>query len=788
MRRHRLVAVLSSVAIGVTLSVVPLPTVLGPVAPAGATVATSAGSLAEYELHDTFDGATDNGPHYGLNTRLAQRQLGSASPVGYTRRSGYVTGSAGLSSVQVNHPSFAGKLSFHQPSGQTIPTTAVRLDAPVVPSAQGLRARASVSPLLADDSGAAQHAWTSLMLTQSATSNGYVTASDIELGVLVRSSGRVEIYERGTALVPYQPSGISTAYVDLTRAATYDVEVRLASTVAVVTVNGVEIRAGVTAQSDRRHYVMLGNYFDPAITGTTVSTVDDLEVWRVATVQHYGHYWTRYLDKSSTPWVERDHLPEVDVATNFNFVQHADELPGCGFRECVLEARWQFFPDETRRLDPGYQTNWDGLVADIGTNHDRIAAFYIIDEPYNGDAHLPTRSELDTSIATIRESYPNIPIMATFAGAILFPDSSCGANKVVLDCVGGVPDGLDWIGVDQYEPISSTDNVFDAREALQLLEPRISTRQRMFLVPQSHANSTTNPVTDTEMASLNHDYRDLADEFNDGYAASAPGWRSVVGMFVFGRFKPNVAAIPVTIGEQYCLGLEAMDAQTIAFHDSYDDANNATADYGLNQSTAARQCKSAWTTTGTSYVRRSGVWNTSTVPGASYNQVNHASQPDRMAFFVGPSAVMVNTALTPGADGIRVSADLSPLTNDDGAGQAAIDGWLTLMLSSSSANNGWIQDGGIDVAVQVRSSGLVQIVSRGTTLTSATAARTATYHVDVTVDGDDVVARVNGVELRASIGTAAASPYYLYESSYWPTGTTGAASTVDNLMVSTRKT
>lgn len=269
-RRSRARALAPVVAAAIIASGLSVP--LATAQPAAAAVAP--------EFTDSFDGARDADPTYGLNDSLSTRQSGPGKGVTYTRVHGSFTTPAATPpsyASQVNHPDFPGMLSFWAQ------TSAVRLDAPAMTdAADSYTVTARVDPD-AKARGGNPDDWVSLMLAKSSATTGYVTASTVDAGLTVSRNGKVMLYQRGTAL---WASELMAA-----RAATgFDVTLTVtgASTSTpslAVTVNGAT-RTSALSGALRQPSVLVGAYLSNGSATTTaeVSTVDRLTVSRVA---HY---------------------------------------------------------------------------------------------------------------------------------------------------------------------------------------------------------------------------------------------------------------------------------------------------------------------------------------------------------------------------------------------------------------------------------------------------------------------------------------------------------------------
>ncbi|HEY0699402.1 MAG TPA: hypothetical protein VGD43_16505, partial [Micromonospora sp.] len=239
----------------------------------------AAQAATSYDLVDSFGGARDAAPTYGLNDSLGTRQSGPARGVTFTRTHGSWTSPAATppsSYSQVNNPDFPGTLSFW------IGNSAVRLDAPVSTDTSDAYTVAATMNPNANLYGGVVTDWTSLMLSSSSRSTGYVTAGDIELGLTVRRNGEVMLYRGGVAqwgsslIATRQSTGFVTT-ITVSAASS-------GSPTVTVTVNGVT-RTSALGVALPQPYLYLGAYLSSGSATSPygeVSTVDDLKVSRVA--------------------------------------------------------------------------------------------------------------------------------------------------------------------------------------------------------------------------------------------------------------------------------------------------------------------------------------------------------------------------------------------------------------------------------------------------------------------------------------------------------------------------
>ncbi|MET9231728.1 hypothetical protein [Lentzea sp. NPDC003310] len=329
-------------------------------------------------FEDTFEGAADADPTYGLNDNLVARQ--GTGAVTYSRVSGrWNTGTVPRPwFAQVGHPNHRGKLSLH------LGTTAVRLDAPSTGS--------SISATLTPVAGSRTSGdWSSIVLSRSANSWGYVSNQDVDLGFLVRANGGVQIFQAGQPVVDL-PS-FAQAGAD----GSFAVTLTLAGPALDLTVNGTRrtITLGAAVPTGRL-WLYLGRYSDD---DRTVSLVDDLRIERLnsddlrkrpgSRLRYFGYFGARLNAAGG------NHLPEVRGRSNLNWVQISDAdayrpevLDDCAPAGCVVHTGNEFFDCDAGRcpLYPNAAERWQVLAAKVRPYLDRVAGFVLQDEPFHRGA------------------------------------------------------------------------------------------------------------------------------------------------------------------------------------------------------------------------------------------------------------------------------------------------------------------------------------------------------------------------------------------------------------------
>ncbi|PSL57464.1 hypothetical protein B0I31_102443 [Saccharothrix carnea] len=488
---------------------------------AGVAAASPAPAAAP-RFTDSFDGAVDLDPTYGLNDGLARRQVGEQRGVTYTRTSGvwYPASAPRPWYSQVNHSNRPGTLSFW------LGHSAVRLDAPVVAGADGsIAVRAVVDPVVGDT---ASGQWASLVLTADRNSSGYATNGEVDLGVLVRSTGVVDAFHGGAA------AGRGRAQPDGGRFAV-TVTARPGDHVATVAVNDAPaFPVTLSRPFPASPTLFLGAYLDDP---NATSTFDDLAVSAVdnsaltpppdSSVRHFGHFAARL-----TPALG-NHLPEVSGRSNLNHVNISDYaryapevLDSCGPASCAVYTGFEFFtgcdaadsPD--CRLHPEYAQRWERLAAAVEPRYERVAAFYLLDEPFH---HGARSADLATAARAIKARFPGAKVMLVEAGK----------HVAAMD----VPTEVDWVGFDEYcEPVSSVEGLLNSLEAN--LEPH----QQVYLFPRAAplraCGTAAGFQTDADLARLQWEYLALAERHP-----------RVAGLMTFGLWVEDtpVARLPATL-------------------------------------------------------------------------------------------------------------------------------------------------------------------------------------------------------------------------------------------------
>ncbi|QSQ20354.1 hypothetical protein JY651_34585 [Pyxidicoccus parkwayensis] len=470
--------------------------------PEALTSASQAVVLVE-SFRDSFNGA-NNANNTGLNDNLTARQSGTLAPATYTRVPGlwYSAPAPSIWWAQVNHIWHPDTLSFHES------TSALRMDKPFNRDASGaFRLSFVAEPIVSDARDSSN--WASVMLGASSASSGFVANADIDFGFLVRSNGGLTVFDNGTQ-VTVTPSSVPAAD-------RYVVSLSVRDGQVLGTVNGTSFSAtlnGPTALPGQA-YLYLGAYLEAG----QVTRFDDVAVSPVVDhLKHYGYYWAQSSSYGS-------HLDEVTAHTNLNFAQGPADLAACAARgvKCLLETRWQFFNGATLR--PDYAQAWSQLVSAINPYLGSVGGFYVIDEPYWNGVSV---QDLTTCVNTIKDTFPNIPVMVVHAVPSISPSLVTPARA-------------DWVGFDHYGPLSEVVGY------LNTLRSTLAPNQKLWLVPQSFRSGPYS--TDAALARANWEYYDLA--------RTDP---RILGLLNFGLWthESSASAIPQTFAAQQTIGKELL--------------------------------------------------------------------------------------------------------------------------------------------------------------------------------------------------------------------------------------
>jgi hypothetical protein len=501
----------------------PIPAQSAPLATSAAVPAAApAGTLAAARFTDSFGTAVDNDPSYGLNDSLNARQSG-ARGVTYTRVSNESAAAAAPQPwySQVDHVNHPGVLSFW------LGSSAIRMDAPVVAGPDGIvGVQATMDPVTGDTSSAD---WSSLALSRTAGASGWVASSNVAVGVLVRSTGGVQVYQGTTLLASRDSFAPPAAGGQFVVTVTYTAGQKTIH----LTVNGTSATITAPATLPASATLFMGARLG---SSTQVSTLSSLETSGVSMsglslaassgLRYYGYYAARLGGGVS-------HLAEVAGRSNLNWVTVSDAsgyatgvktLDGCAPGTCVVNTGFEFFSCDSAgnncHLYSNYAARWAAEAAAVRPYLSKIAAFYILDEP---QLHGATAADINTSAELIKSTFPGVKVMMIEAG----PKVTSALS---------IPASVDWIGFDWYcQPFTTIQAKLSTLEALI----PASSPQRFFLMPEDAplpaCAGVSGHATDADIATLQQQYFNLAQQnprviglMNFGFWTS-PAWTSAGG-------------------------------------------------------------------------------------------------------------------------------------------------------------------------------------------------------------------------------------------------------------------
>lgn len=457
----------------------------------------------EFMYVDNFDGANVSNS-YGLNDLLAYRQLyGPWKNTNWIRKEGtWYTKIIQPYFSQVNHPYTPNALSFH------LEHSAVMLNKQIsAGAAKRYRISFKTNPVKGDESSGS---WTSFMLDSNSSKRGYAT--ETEFALTIRSNGGVNVYQNGN---------LKTVEGTVAPASEYEVVLDIMPGRMIATINNTELTSVLDEPLPSLAYAFLGAYIETQ--SGHVSWFDDLIIntqYNVGEghVKNYGYYWASgYFG---------EHLDELADYTNFNFIETiTPNLPNT--KTHILQARWQFWPNESGVLRSDWLTQWNILLADINQNIDKIKALYLCDEPFWAVNVNP--SDYNMVLNQIKADLPNLPVITSFAYPIVENTNDTR--------IAAINSNLDWVSVNKYVPVRNFNQVETVNNLLMQARPN----NNIFLIPQTHFEGT---LTDAEVAEINWMFYNAALRNN-----------KVIGLLNFGLWShQQPAEVPITLKVQRIIG------------------------------------------------------------------------------------------------------------------------------------------------------------------------------------------------------------------------------------------
>jgi hypothetical protein len=396
----------------------------------------------------------------------------------------------------VNNNAFPGTLSFW------VDHSAVRLNAPAVPdTGNAIELRATVNP--DPQQYGTPGDWVSIMLSQSASSTGYVQDAKNQLGLTVGRNGVVGFFKNG---IPFGPS-ITAARRSDGFAVTVRVTAASSSNPSItVVVNGVQASFAL-GTSLAKPWVYLGAYISNGSATAPykeVSTVDRLSISRVAAfphLQYYGTYGTRNDDTAG------NHIPDMVGIANVHWINvspttnqappvtyRTEVFASCPPQSCIVYVGNEFFSPDGATPEPDLD-RWNQFVAMIQPYKDKILGYYLKDEPY---LHGVTPAQLDWHARGVQASIN--------AGAI--PDRPILLTLTLGDITNWahVPAEVDWLGMDHY----TMDAAQIEASAVRLDEMTLDPSDRTYMFPPNVPDVWNGFTTEQQVLTKQYEYLEVA--------------------------------------------------------------------------------------------------------------------------------------------------------------------------------------------------------------------------------------------------------------------------------------
>ncbi len=467
-------------------------------------VGTPTGCDWTFQYVDNFNNANNNND-YGLNDNLPKRQLyGDWKNTTWIRKGGaWYTHTIHEWYSQVNHPFIPNVLTFHSD------LSSVMLNKVLSTGTAG-KYRVSFTTNPGTNEQSSEY-WTSFMLNSNSAKEGWVTGTNF--GFLICSNGGVQVFQNGNS---------KTVTGTVPAASKYQVVLDISPGSLIATINDVQLTATLNESIPTSAYAFLGANIDSA--NPIVSSFDDLVIntqYQTASkrIQNYGYYWV-----SSSSY--GDHFSEVADYTNFNFIESITSATP-NTKTNVLQVRWQFWSDNTGILNPNWLANWNALLTTINQNANKIKAIYLFDEPFW--AVPVSLTDYNMVLNRVKTDLPNIPIISVFA----YPT----VNDLADTRIANVTNSLDWIGADEYVPVSNFSEITNLINILGNKRPD----NNIFLIPQTDFEGTT---TDADVAAINWMFYNMA--------LSNP---RVIGLWNFGLWSSTTPSqVPITLEVQKLIG------------------------------------------------------------------------------------------------------------------------------------------------------------------------------------------------------------------------------------------
>ena len=221
----------------------------------------------------------------------------------------------------------------------------------------------------------------------------------------------------------------------------------------------------------------------------------------------------------------------------------------------------------------------------------------------------------------------------------------------------------------------------------------------------------------------------------------------------------SITFFPPNKADTYMFRLNTCD-WNFQYIDNFDGATcNSGTDYGLNNNMLARQTYNP-DLIDLTWIRKSDSLSTGVTPIATYAQVNRSIAPKVLTIIStagNTAALMLNKLIITDTSGrYHVNFTTDPILFDK-----ASDSWISFMLDSSNAKDGYVSLA--QFGFLISSNGAVQVFQNGHTKTViGTVAAADNYSVSLDINSCSLIAHINGAELTAILDEPVPTSAYVY--------------------------
>jgi hypothetical protein len=524
------------------------------------TATSATNFLDTFSLPSNEDSGSFTGPgqDYGLNDGLSERQPGVPTTT-YSRVSGIWNSSTPPQPwfSQVDNGSYPDSLLFS--SGPS----AVKVDQPV--AANGANDDTyTVQAIVTPDTTTAGD-WSSLMISTSSSSSGWVAASTVDAGFTIRNTGKITPYDEGTALASWNTTRATSYSVSLTfYPSSHEVEAVVNGHTHLFTMTNIPVTG----------YVYMGAYISKA-TGTPAQLAQ-LRLSPLSGAQYYGYYGA----VGDTP-THINHLTDAgtDIAsyTNFNWVNGGGptsiQVGGSGItlraldeclpETCVVYVDTEFTCSTKSRRDPSCpigdvvitNNSLSDLKSAIGSNLDNVSTIYMTTEPFGNWPNL-SYATLESAARDIRSTFPGKLIMVNYTVT-----STHFTTKPAVGTTGTtfVPSSVNLVSFDHYCATTETRSLrgYAATLLTRMHHDSAYYFQRIMFLPEATRYKTglgiptCKTLSDTQIATNQNNYTAMFTYYSNVAGLLNYGW----WLGGLGDPTPDAAGhVPKTVAVEQAIG------------------------------------------------------------------------------------------------------------------------------------------------------------------------------------------------------------------------------------------